>query len=198
MSTKTRVIGAYIAPGTRDTPHAQLQITLHPRDFVGAGGVWRRCGLTADYMAGFLACQLENFDHAVNVLSTVLNELIENSVKFSADPHAAVSVEVMSYGKTLTLQTSNATMAAQSAQFAEFLSQLLTQDAEALLWSHLDSEEGEMFSDLEDEDGGSGLGLITITKDFVSDLGVQIRELTGTDQHEIIVQVHLNIDFIAS
>lgn len=192
MSTKTQVLGDYIPPDTRGIPHGQLQITLYPRDFLGT---WRRCGMTADYLAGFLACQLDNFDHALNVLSTVLNELVENCVKFSVDPNAAVSLEVASYGNVLTLQARNAATPTQSAQFAEFLRQLLTEDTTALLWSQIDLKEGELFS--ADEDAGSGLGLITITKDFMADLGVQICEQAGTDQHEITVQVHLHVKLIA-
>ena len=59
--------------------------TRHPFVPIDLVREWSRCGQTADYMARYLAYDFADRETAASVLSTVINELVENAAKFSTD-----------------------------------------------------------------------------------------------------------------
>ena len=77
MTISEAVFGQYVDPDETQTPLSTMAVQLLPLDMIVQ---WKRCGQTADYIASYLAYHFRDFGRAMNVLSTVLNELIENAV----------------------------------------------------------------------------------------------------------------------
>src|SRR5687768_4810932 len=95
-------------PGPRlsavDLELRALEIVVH----------WRRCGLTADWLAGYFAYDFEIDARAaaLSVLSTVANELLENAVKFCSDKQRPVRIAIQNHGEFLRFETRNRARAA--------------------------------------------------------------------------------------
>jgi hypothetical protein len=68
-----------------------IDLELRPEELLAS---YRRCSLTADWLASYLSSELDaNVRVAArNVLSTVINELLENAVKFSVDPAGSMRI----------------------------------------------------------------------------------------------------------
>jgi hypothetical protein len=169
---------------TRRNANAELSMRFVPHDLVEH---WRRCGLTADFLAHFLAYNFTVRETALNVISTVLNELLENAVKFSADKARMISLVLVHYGDTVCIETKNFTDAACAASFQTFLARLTTEDAEELFRQQI---EYAMTSD----QASSGLGLITLKKDHQAQIHVRIEQCRDTGFFETVVRVTLDAE----
>src|SRR5262245_38591774 len=145
-------------------PISELLIRLLPLDLVAH---WGRCGMTADYMAHFLAYNFENAAIAQNITSTVLNELVENIIKFSADKHREVSIEMCHFGETLSITTRNSTSPARAESLAAFVQRLISEDLEVMFLQQIEQTAAA-------DKPASGLGLLTLMRDYNARLGVRI------------------------
>ena len=186
MTGKTTTFGDYVADERVGALISTIEIRILPKDF---NTEWQRCGQTADYLASYLAHHFEDFEMAMNVLSTVLNELIENSVKFSASQHEWVSISASFSGKAVILEATNSATAEQLELFTAFVERLLSEDVEDLFLARIEDSDFGVES-------GSGLGLITIKKDYLSGIGVRFQQRPISDLYDVSVQLHLDADLV--
>ncbi len=186
MSQKIITIGEYLSDEQRPPPLSRIMLQVIPLDLVMQ---WGRCGQTADYLATFFAYHFEHIDRALNTLSTVINELVENCVKFSANKRLPVQISASHFGEIVTIETTNRSHSTQVETFTTFMDRLLLEDAAVLFLARIE------LNALLDSDT-SGLGLITVKKDFLSGIGVQVRFLPGSELHDVSVQVHLHAEMI--
>ncbi len=184
--SKPLIIGDYIAAEQRPAPLSSMRIRVSPLDLIMN---WRRCGLTADYMASFFAYHFVDVPRATNLLSTVINEMVENCVQYSADTRTPVSISASHFGEIVTLETTNRSHSAQVEVFTSFMDRLLIEDAESLFLARIE------LNALLDEDT-SGLGLITVKKDYLSGIGVRVIFDHNTQHHDVAVQLHLDAEQI--
>src|SRR5690606_30910717 len=70
---------------------------------------WNRCGILADRAASFYAFTHEHPTVQDNIISTVVNELIENATKYSVKRNGEVRIHMKLYDTVLKLQTENFT-----------------------------------------------------------------------------------------
>ena len=150
-----------------NSPLEELSVTFIPLDLVTE---WARCGQTADYIARFLAYDFDNREHAGNVLSTVINELIENAVKFSTDKSQPAEIFVRQFGDYVSIITRNSTSEAQAASFRETAERIVAGDPESLFAEQILHPP---------ETGGAGIGLIMLRKDYDAQLNVRIGSHDG-------------------
>lgn len=165
-------------------PISELLIRLLPLDFVAH---WGRCGMTADYMAHFFAYNFENASVAQNITSTVLNELVENIVKFSADKRREVSVMLTHYGESVCITTRNSTNSARADTLAALVERLVSEDLEAMFLQQIEQTAAGSRP-------ASGLGLLTLMRDYHAQLGVRIIPSLDSELFETIVQVTLDVE----
>lgn len=158
-----------------ERPLTEVALSLVPLDYVAE---WRRCGDTADYLARFVAYNFEDRETAASVLSTVINELVENAVKFSDDKHAPARLLVRHYADRVQVDAANRTSVERAARFASVLAELVDGDPEALFARRVADPP---------ETGGPGIGLIMLRKDYGATLGVRMTP-SGADR-EVEVQV---------
>lgn len=188
MSSKSLILGDYVEVDESRTPLARLELIIIPQDYTVD---WHRCGLTADFFADFFAPSFPDTECAMNALSTVCNELIENGVKFSTEKQHPVRVLARHFESSVILEATNSADADQADAFVEFVEGLLGEDPELLFLSRIED------MDFDEAAAPGGLGLITVKKDFLSGIGVRIRDLDAGRMREVKVQLHLDNEVLA-
>ena len=165
-------------------PLSELVIRLLPLDFVAH---WGRCGMTADYMAHFFAYSFENTSVVQNMMSTILNELVENIVKFSADKRREVSITLSHYGETVTITTYNCATAVHADGLARLVQTLLSENLEELFKQQIEQT-------VATNRAVSGLGLLTLMRDYNARLGLRISPSENTELVDAVVQITLDVE----
>lgn len=184
MTTSEAVFGQFVDPAEAPPPLSHMHVQLLPLDMIVQ---WGRCGQTADYIASYLAYHFRDFSRAMNVLSTVLNELIENAVKFSADKMQPIHLAALFFGDTLLLQSTNPIREDQDEAFREFVERLFSEDLDDLFVTQVEHS-------AENDTELSGLGLITLKNDYVSGMGMRFHSDGGARARQVAVQLHLSTE----
>jgi hypothetical protein len=145
-------------------PPTSPSIAMPAMDFVVQ---WNRCGITADYLADYLAYAFERRDVARSVITTAANELLENAAKFSSDKKSAVRISARLRGDSLELEVENVADADHVDALTAVLDALSRGEAASLFASRIESNER------------GGLGLIILARDYAARLGARIVSANG-------------------
>ena len=100
--TAETILGTFPEPPGK--PLITIRIEVVPIDLVTE---WRRCGVVADFAAGYLVWAFECRHAARSVVSTVVNELVENAAKFSVDHRTPTHVVIRHYGEVVLAEIQN-------------------------------------------------------------------------------------------
>jgi hypothetical protein len=179
-----RVVGGFAERG--GAPLSGVELRLSALDCVAH---WRRCGITADYLASYAAYDFEHRDIALSILSTAANELIENAVKFAADKRAPIRVALHHLGDVIRIETQNRATWRHAQALAELLDALTRGDAEELFARRIEEAAPD----------SSGIGLIILRKDYAAEIGARLEPAPGEQadsEFEVTVQVRLKADEI--
>jgi hypothetical protein len=181
--TETIVIGTFAAPSS--APLSGLSVEMPALDLVAH---WRRCGITADFLAAYMAYDFANRPAATNVLSTVMNEILENAAKFSAEKRDPVRISVTQRGDVVLFEATNSADLPRATALRKRLEEVLDSDPETLFLRHIEGVASA-------PRGAPGMGLLVLRKDYNAALGAQIA--VGADGLcEVTVQVRLQTEEI--
>jgi len=156
---------------------------------------WRRVSLSSDFLAKYYSFYFPyrekakgriSREAAENSISFVLNELIENTAKYSNTPQTAVRVRVLLLEHTIQLEVSNSVTEQLAEDFLASMREVLSGNTEELYISKLEANLQEARSD-------SGLGFLTLINDYQIQLGFKF-EKTGNDICRITVQASMNCE----
>ena len=177
-----RTFGHFAAPGAAngDAPLSELSLSFLPLALVTE---WARCSETADFVARFFARDYSDREVAGSVLSTVVNELVENAVKFASDKSAPARLVVREFDGSLTITTENVATAAQAGSFGATLTRLADGDPEFLFAEQIANPP---------ETGSAGIGLIMLRKDYDATIGARMSPLSGGEPTRIEVEVTID------
>ena len=160
----------------RDTENF-FSIALLPIDIFDH---WDRCGDIADFVATYFQYNFQQ-PASQNIISTVVNELIENAVKYSRNKSSAIQLEVRKRQEHLLLRVSNLIPRNQRDHFVAICRDLFQRDLDELYLEKLTlAQEDRTFS---------GIGLILLKKDYDALLGMDIV----TDSQDLI-RVDVTVD----
>lgn len=175
--------GTCSAPLPDGGAHSFVDLRLSAMDMVVH---WRRCSLTADFLAGFVAQGFEGREEEARLeLSMVIDELIENAVKFCADVREPVSVMVHNYGDVIVLEASNLCDLESAQALEAAIRRVLESDLESLFIQQIEeSASSDRLS--------SRLGFITLCVNHGARLGARISKLPQKDLYTVTVQVLLD------
>jgi hypothetical protein len=161
-----------------DRSDSMIHISLFPSDLVKH---WSRCGLTADFAASFFSFRFPDSKKARNSLSVIMNEIVENAVKFSNTPNANIAINLFNMTDLIVFEVENFTNQEQFESFRATARDLLeSSDIEERYFEVLSSKAANSMT--------SGLGLLTIIHDFNARIGVRFTE-TDTDTRRVSLQV---------
>lgn len=166
--------------GNGDEPLSELSLSFLPLAVVAE---WTRCGETADFVARYFAHDFGDREIAGNVLSTVVNELLENAVKFSSDKNVPAHLIVREYAERLRIVTRNVATPAQAAAFGAAVARLAEGNPEAMFAERVASPP---------ETGGAGIGLVVLRKDYGARVGVRVTPSDEGDADVVDVVVEIN------
>ncbi|MCP4426750.1 MAG: hypothetical protein GY803_19840 [Chloroflexi bacterium] len=141
---------------------------------------WRRCSLSSDFWARYAALSASPIvapprlprNAVESVLSYLLNELFENTAKFSGGPTQTVRYQSWIVEDAMLFQMTNHITPEAKAPFVDLIEELLNNDPDELYFQKL--EESAEF-DL----SGSGLGYLTLIKDYGIRFGFRFRQLNA-------------------
>jgi hypothetical protein len=146
---------------------ARVSLVFYPHDFAVR---WSQCSATADFFAEYFAAlrdAVADDDAAraefVGTVSYIVNELVENAVKFSIGDTVEVTV-VVEDGELVAL-VSNQILAATVDVLVENFRELVAGDPQELLFKRVE-ENAE-----NPDSGASGLGFLTMMSDYGAKIG---------------------------
>jgi hypothetical protein len=184
MADGTTILGAW-----NETPAGSGQsMAVIGLDAADLSRNWRRCSLSADFLARYYsyyfpyrekATDRISRDTAENTISYILNELIENTAKYSDAADTGVEVTVHLRERDVLFQVSNQVTAKRAGEFTQLVAELLGGNAEELY-----------VAQLEKNTDSSGLGYLTMINDYGVSLGFMVRRKTD-DVFTVSVQASM-------
>jgi hypothetical protein len=130
---------------------------------------WRNNGLSADFLGDYLSTFFPGEDGASTerqaeikgTVSYIVNELLENAMKFSYAPSQhAISLAMYLEAEAISLYVTNSVDPQTLVVFQQYIQRLLTEDPNALYMEQL-TRNAEA-----DKGGASGLGLLSMLNDY--------------------------------
>ncbi len=194
MTQMTETIGDYIElPETEEVE--RLVLSFSPGS-LPIKQRWRNNGLSADFLGDYVTTffPLQEDDPSTvmrqsevrNAVAYIANELLENAMKY-ADEHFTLPITIALQMRCdmLIFSESNAMKPDQAETFRRHITWLSEGDPSELYLEALELSATR-------EDGGSGLGLITMMNDYAARLGWRIE--SGADDSVVITtQVSLSV-----
>lgn len=135
--------------------HNKVRLELFPKDLAL---YWQRCGLTANFGASFAAFCFPKIKNAENALSVILNELVENAVKYSSDDNKQITIALCESEGFLYFEVDNYITERQDGIFRREVSSI--EDMDDINQAYIDAMERSMTGE------DSRLGLLTILNDY--------------------------------
>ena len=127
---------------------------------------WRRGSVLSDFTAEYFKHNFPSVEQT-GLISTVVNELVENAVKFTSNNSLPVELTLKKASGKLLIQISNIVPQNRSQPFMAVCRELFEKDLDELYVKRLDQGRADKES--------SGLGLLLIRKDYSSKLGFNFR-----------------------
>ena len=162
-------------PEAPSRPLSAIEMEFVPIDLVTE---WRRCGMIADFVADYIVHAFEDRQIARSVLSTVVNELIENAAKFSADKRGTAHVSIRHHGEVLHAEVRNEAIAEHVEQLRDVLGDLANDDATAVFRRRLEDRRG--------------LGLALLAREYRATLGATIQPDPTDGTNAVCLRVALS------
>ncbi|MBX0328755.1 hypothetical protein K2Z83_13835 [Oscillochloris sp. ZM17-4] len=190
MSTATETLGAWEdLAGAAALSHQRMDL-----DAAQLEQYWRRCSLSADFWSRYTALFVPgdaprgrlSQNNLAHVLSYLLNELFENCAKFSDGPIRTVRYECVVRPDDLVFTLTNHIAPERQPGFARFVGELLSADLEALYIQRLEES-------VESGAGGSGLGYLTLMKDYGIRFGFGFAP-AAEGSVAVTVQAHVQLE----
>ena len=130
---------------------------------------WKKCSLVSDFFSDYQSYYFNNSKKIMSILSTVINELLENAVKYTSDPNKLVTTSLKQYNKNISIETINITDKKNAEKLSKSLKKIKTKNLERLFFEQIE------FAAKNDKNA-SGLGLISLAKDYNATLSVSVNK----------------------
>ncbi|MCR9141778.1 MAG: DUF6272 family protein [bacterium] len=143
---------------------------------------WDRCGDIADFIATYFQYNFQQ-PASQNIISTVVNELVENAVKYSRNKSSPVRIEIRKRQDHLLLRVSNLIPRNQRDHFVAICQALFERDLEELYLEKLTRGQQDHTY--------SGIGLILLKKDYEALIGVDFFQ---TQENTLKVEISLEMN----
>jgi hypothetical protein len=128
---------------------------------------WHHCTTTSEFVGDFFADQGRSsnldFNESRHAIGYLVNELVENAVKFRAP--GSIRIEAFLAGNRFDVTVENCIEETTADSFKRFLADLTAHDPAELLIQRIEANAADPQS------SGSGLGLLTLMSDYGAHLG---------------------------
>jgi hypothetical protein len=148
---------------------------------------WTKCGLIANFGSSYLSLNYPRYKNISNSISFIVNELLENAVKFSSSQDDIIRVRIACDHARVVVDVRNTIDSKQYAVFSLILEGI--QDSGRANTQYLErfnsSSRGRM---------DSGIGLLSIINFFKSRIAAKFSRLANGPLFEAYVQAAINIE----
>ncbi|RAP32674.1 hypothetical protein DID80_08570 [Candidatus Marinamargulisbacteria bacterium SCGC AAA071-K20] len=143
---------------------------------------WKKCSLVSNFFANYQSFNFMDQERVVLILSTVINELLENAVKFTSDKNKLVSIALKHFDSTVSVETVNLSNTENVTKLKDMIHKLRTTDPESLILEQIVKAANTNLNE-------SGLGILSLLRDFKANLGIKIIEKPDPDLYEVFTKV---------
>ncbi|MDM8557590.1 DUF6272 family protein [Candidatus Parabeggiatoa sp. HSG14] len=145
---------------------------------------WRNNGLSADFMADYLTTFFPTSDDADNSIVSkqaevksaagyIANELLENAMKFNDESSQyPVSIQLQLHDDHIVFCVTNSVFPKKVENFLAYIHKLTHSDPQELYLNQLERNAEE------ENESGSGLGLLTMINDYMAKIGWKFETIT--------------------
>lgn len=123
-------------PGSDEAPPEPLFLVTLSLPASDLQADWRRCNMTANYLAAYVAYQFAEREWAENLLSTVANEILE-AVAHLSPPAEALDLRCLQRPDALLLEVDHAVRPELAPLYQGFLAELCSRDIAQLYFELL-------------------------------------------------------------
>ena len=185
MGSEVQIVGSYLEERAEKAV-SECFLCIKSDDLFRS---WRRVSLSSDFLARYYSYYFPyrekargtlSRDSAENSISFVLNELVENTAKYSDAEDKNVGIRVWLLESVLLFSVSNYITGKLFGPFHSLAQEILGGNAEELYLKRLEKN-------TEEGGGGSGLGYLTLINDYGINLGFKF-EKAGEDLFKVTVQ----------
>ena len=152
---------------------------------------WQRCSMISNFLASTHAVGFNNTEKVSSLFSIIINELLENAVKFSRDRSKLIMLSLKQRKYDVCIEAINTTDEIQATRLNAFIEKLETETPEDLYIAQLES-----ISIIENPDV-SGMGLIMLMHDYHANLGIRIiPRIDDAHGYDVSISVALEHEVI--
>ena len=153
---------------------------------------WRRVSLASDFLAKYYsyyfpykekAKEKISRDTAENNISFIMNELIENTAKYSDAQDKTVTIKLLLLEHEIVFQVTNYVTPVMAESFSSLAREILESNPEELYIKRLEKN-------TESEGSDSGLGYLTLINDYGVTMGFKF-EKKDTEKYQVTVQARM-------
>lgn len=159
---------------------------------------WRNNCLSADFLANYLSTfflgnsdlpeDLDKQTEVKSAVSYIANELLENSMKYSAKTSThPISIQIHLNPDSIFFQLTNSISVERTQEFQNYIKTLLNSDPSELYITLLEQNA------LDEDNRESGLGLLTMLNDYGAKLGWKFEQLSQNAEMTVTTMVQLAI-----
>jgi hypothetical protein len=154
---------------------------------------WQRCSMISNFLASTHAVGFDNTDKVSNLFSIIINELLENAVKFSRDRSKLIMLSLKQRKHDVCIEAINTTDEIQAHKLNTFIEKLETESPEDLYIHQLENIA------VIDNPSVSGMGLIMLRHDYQAQLGIRIvPRIDDAHCYDVSISVALEKELIAA
>jgi hypothetical protein len=147
------------------SPSSKISLDIYPLDLIAH---WKRCAITANFISSFTPFKHDN-EKSQNIISTIINELIENAVKFAYDKTEPIYLTICKFDSAMTIEVTNIANKQSANKLNKLADKIQNKNIEELFF--------ERIKEAYNLENASGLGLITLIKNLNTKLGFKIQQI---------------------
>lgn len=152
---------------------------------------WQRCSMVSNFLASTHAVGFQNREKVSSLFSIIINELLENAVKFSRDRSKLIMLSLKQRKHDVCIEAINTTDETQATRLNAFIKRLETESPEDLYIHQLENIA------VIDNPQLSGMGLIMLLHDYNAHLGIRIvPRIDDSHCYDVSVSVALEHETI--
>lgn len=161
--------------------HSHLSIYVSSTDM---NFYWKRCAILSNFISQFYSHSFESENLDKNAISTIINELVENSAKYSDKENNSIFIEIKDLGKVLRVEVKNRVTPWVKAIFENKIQAIQEGNINQMYFDALESRNNGS--------GSEGLGILRLLKDYGLKLAYEFtKQEIGFD---LTIRVHIPIE----
>lgn len=148
---------------------------------------WSRCGLISNFSSSYIALACSTAKNITNSLSFIINELLENAVKYSFDKNKKIEVCLLQNRDTITVEVSNYISSSQTEKMTKKAKELIDVD-------YVNSRYLDIMTSNAKGESRSGIGMLTIINYYNVAMSFNFSSTDETNSvYKLSIQVRINI-----